>query len=56
MNTARKIALNLIRIYKETNCKKNTPLTSVMKANLFDAEVLGEFLEFFGDWEFVELD
>jgi len=37
LNTARKIALNLIRIYKEANCKKNTPLTSVMKANLFDA-------------------
>ena len=56
LNTARKIALNLIRIYKEASCKKNTPLTSVMKANLFDIEVLDGFLEFLRHCKFVELD
>ena len=47
LNTARKIALNMIRLYKSANCSERTPLTSVMKENLFDLERFAEFLEFF---------
>jgi len=47
LNTARKIALNLIRIYKEEHYSKNTPLTSVLKENLFDLEQFAKFLDFF---------
>ena len=47
LNTARKIALNLIRIYKEAHYSKNTPLTSVLKENLFDLEQFANFLVFF---------
>jgi predicted transposase YbfD/YdcC len=54
LNTARKIALNMIRIYKEAHCSKNTPLTSVLKQNLFDLKQFAKFLDFFrGD---VKLD
>ena len=49
LNIDRKIAPNLIRIYKEASCTKNTPLTRVMKANLFDADVLAGFLDFLDD-------
>jgi predicted transposase YbfD/YdcC len=47
LNTARKIALNMIRIYKEALYSKNTPLTSVLKENLFDLERFAIFLHFF---------
>ena len=47
LNTARKIALNLIWIFKRANCNNNTPLTSVMKHNLFDLEIFADFLNFF---------
>jgi predicted transposase YbfD/YdcC len=47
LNTARKIALNLIRIYKEAHYSKNTPLTSVLKENLFDLNKFAIFLDFF---------
>jgi len=47
LNTARKIALNMIRIYKEANCSKNTPLTSILKENLFNLEQFAIFLDFF---------
>ena len=56
LNIARKIALNLIRIYKEANRTKRTPLSKVMRENLFDLERLAGFLEFFIDWEFMELE
>ena len=58
LNIARKTALNLIRIYKEANCTKNTSLTRVMKANLFDADVLSGFLDFLDDgdlWNWIEV-
>ena len=47
LNTSRKIALNLIRIYKEAHYSKNTPLTSVLKENLFDLQQFAKFLDFF---------
>jgi predicted transposase YbfD/YdcC len=47
LNTTRKIALNMVRIFKTTNCSKNTALTSVFKSNLFDLEQLASFLDFF---------
>ena len=47
LNTIRKIALNMIRVFKEANYSKNTPLTSVLKENLFDTSKLGGFLDFF---------
>jgi len=34
---------------QEANHTKNTPLTKVMKANLFDAEVLAEFIDYLDD-------
>ena len=47
LNTTRKIALNLIRIYKAENCSKSLPLNSVLKENLFDLKKLKNFLKFF---------
>ena len=47
LNTTRKIALNLMQIYKAKNCKPRTSLSSIMRANLFDTDVLAGFLEFF---------
>ena len=47
LNIARKIALNMIRIYKEACRSKNTPLTSILKENLFDLEQFAAFLNFF---------
>jgi predicted transposase YbfD/YdcC len=47
LNTVRKIALNLVRIYKDANCKPNTALNGIMNANLFDLDVLADFVKFF---------
>ena len=47
LNAARKIALNMVRIYKEACSSKNTPLTSIFKENLFDLEQFAAFLNFF---------
>jgi len=47
LNIVRKIALNLVHIYKANNCKPSTAIVSIMRANLFDSNVLAEFLAFF---------
>lgn len=47
LNITRKIALNLIRIFKSANHKDSLPLNSVMKHNLFDLERFAHFLDFF---------
>ena len=47
LNTTRKIALNLVRIFRDANYNANTPLTSVFKENLFDTCKLAAFLDFF---------
>jgi len=47
LNIVRKIALNLIHTYKAANHKPRTSLSSIMRANLFDVDVLTGFLEFF---------
>jgi len=47
LNTTRKIALNLIRSFKNANCDQRTPLTSVLKQNLFDLQCFDHFLDFF---------
>ena len=47
LNTVRKIALNLVRIYKDANHKPNTSLKGIMVANLFDLAVFAEFVKFF---------
>jgi len=47
LNIVRKIALNLVHIYKVSNHNPRTPLSSIMRANLYDMDVLAEFLEFF---------
>jgi predicted transposase YbfD/YdcC len=47
LNIVRKVALNLIQIYKDNNCKPRTPLVSIMRANLFDLDVFSDFLDFF---------
>lgn len=47
LNTARKIALNMIRIFKNANYHKRVPLTSVLKENLFDFDLFSRFFDFF---------
>jgi len=47
LNTSRKIALNLVRIFKSANHRECLPLNSVMKHNLFDLERFANFLDFF---------
>ena len=47
LNSARKIALNMIRIFKENNRSPRTPLSGVMRENLFDLVKLGDFLDYF---------
>jgi predicted transposase YbfD/YdcC len=47
LNTVRKIALNLVRIYKDANHKPNTSLKGIMAANLYDLDVFAEFVKFF---------
>jgi hypothetical protein len=47
LNTTRKIALNMVRLFKSANHPARVPLTSVLKANLFDTAQLTRFLDFF---------
>jgi predicted transposase YbfD/YdcC len=47
LNTTRKIALNMARLFKSANHPDRVPLTSVFKANLFDTAQLARFLGFF---------
>jgi len=47
LNIVRKIALNLAQIYKASNCKPRTALVSILRANLFNLNVLSDFLDFF---------
>jgi predicted transposase YbfD/YdcC len=47
LNTARKVTLNMLRLFKDANCRKSTPLSGIMRNNLFDFEHLGVFLDFF---------
>jgi predicted transposase YbfD/YdcC len=54
LNTTRKIALNLVRIFKDANYPNRVPLTSVLKENLFDLDMLAAFLGFF--YHFSKLD
>ena len=47
LNTTRKIALNLIRTFRDNHYPKRVPLTSVFKENLFDLDMLSRFLDYF---------
>jgi len=47
LNTARKIALNLIRIYRDANHPQRVALSKVMRDNLFDLALFAAFLDFF---------
>jgi len=47
LNTTRKIALNMIRVFRDANHPKRVPLTSVLKENLFDLAQFATFLDFF---------
>lgn len=47
LNTGRKIALNLARLFKEHNCKPRTALSDIFKRNLFDVDTLAGFIEYF---------
>lgn len=47
LNTTRKISLNMVRMFKDANCPKRIPLSGMMRINLFDLDVLAQFLDFF---------
>jgi len=47
LNTTRKIALNMVRLYKSANHPDRVPLTSVFKENLFDTYRFANFMDFF---------
>ena len=47
LNTVRKIALNLVRLYKDAHHKPRTSLKSIMMANLLDVNVFTGFVNFF---------
>jgi len=47
LNISRKIALNLIRMFRDANYNKRVPLTSVLKENLFDLNQFAAFLDYF---------
>ncbi len=47
LNTTRKITLNMVGLFKDANCHARTPLTSILKQNLFDLAHLACFLDFF---------
>ena len=51
LNDMRKIVLNMIRIYRDANFSKTKPLNSILKDNLFDPQVLSQFLTFFSKFE-----
>jgi len=55
LNTTRKIALNMIRLFRDANRPKRVPLTSVLKENLFDLNQFAVFLDYFRSTE-VKLD
>ena len=50
LNIARKIALNMVQIFRDANHPKRVPLTSVLKENLFDLTRFASFLDFFRRW------
>lgn len=45
LNTARKIALNLIRIVRDNYRSPRTALSSIMRENLFDVDKLSDFID-----------
>jgi len=47
LNTVRKIALNLVRLYKDTNHKPSTSLKSILMTNLLDIDAFSDFVNFF---------
>ena len=47
LNITRKITLNLIRIFKAANRPETTPLTSILKENLFVLNLFANFIDFF---------
>ena len=47
LNTARKIVLNLVRIYKDSCLHPRVALAKIMRDNLFDPDKLAAFLDFF---------
>jgi predicted transposase YbfD/YdcC len=51
LNIMRKTVLNLVRVYKSQKCPKS-PLVGILRRNLFDSNVLSDFLRFFKDVEF----
>jgi len=44
LNTARKIALNLLHVYKSADNKHKTPLSRIMRNNLFDLRNFASFM------------
>ena len=44
LNTARKVALNLIRVFKAADNKTKIPLSAIMRSNLFDLKNFALFL------------
>jgi len=49
LNTARKIALNMARMFKSARLPQGASLSGVFRACLFDTAKLAEFLDFFSD-------
>ena len=47
LNTTRKIALNMVRLFKSASRPERLPLTSAFKENLFDIGQFAAFLDFF---------
>ena len=47
LNTSRKIALNMARMFKSARLTARASLAGVFRANLFDTEHLAQFLGFF---------
>ena len=45
LNISRKIALNMIRMFRDAKRHHRLPLTSVLKENLFDLEQFAAFLD-----------
>ena len=47
LNSGRKIALNMARLFKTHKCTKRTAISDLFKRNLYDPENLASFLDFF---------
>jgi predicted transposase YbfD/YdcC len=47
LNITRKITLNMVRMFKSENRHARTPLTSILKENLFDLDQFSNFIDFF---------